>query len=69
MTTNMGSSDRIIRTVVGLVLLISAFAAGWGMLGTVIAAVLGLVLLGTAAMGYCPPYSILGINTCKSKDV
>jgi hypothetical protein len=31
---------------------------------------IGLVLIGTAAIGWCPPYALLGINTCgaKAKD-
>ncbi|MFD0981673.1 YgaP family membrane protein [Tropicimonas aquimaris] len=67
MTKNMGSADRAIRAVIGVVLLIAAFSAGWSGLWSTIAAVVGLVMLGTAAMGYCPPYQILGIKTCKTK--
>lgn len=66
MTKNMGSADRIIRAIVGIVLLIAAFTAGWGTFWTVIAAIVGLVMLGTSAMGYCPPYQIFGIKTCKT---
>ncbi|SDI66248.1 YgaP family membrane protein [Aliiruegeria lutimaris] len=65
MTKNMGSADRIARVVIGVVLLILAFSAGWSTLWTAIAAIVGLVMLATAAMGYCPPYAILGIKTCK----
>lgn len=66
MTKNMGSADRIARAIVGIVLLVLAFTAGWGGLWTAIAAIVGLVMLGTSAMGYCPPYQILGIKTCKT---
>ena len=68
MTKNVGNIDRIIRAVVGIVLLIAAFTAGWSTLWTVLAVVVGLVMLGTAAARSCPAYSILGFRTCPLKD-
>ena len=61
MKRNVGNLDRAIRIVVGLGLLSLIFfidgnARWWGLLG--------LGPLATATMGYCPPYSWLGINTC-----
>lgn len=59
MGTNVGGIDRILRIVVGLAVL-SQFFVGlqtpW--------ALIGLVPLGTALIGYCPAYSLLGLNTC-----
>ena len=66
MTKNMGQTDRIIRAIVGVVLLIAAFTAVSGALAW-IAGIIGVVMLGTAAMGFCPPYAILGIKTCSVK--
>ena len=66
MTPNVGTTDRAIRGIVGIVALILAFAVFAGVLKW-IALVVGVVMLATAAMGYCPPYSILGINTCSMK--
>jgi len=68
MTKNMGQLDRAIRAVVGVVL-IGLFFAGsvTGTLG-IIALIVGIALLATAAMGWCPPYSLLGIKTCSAKD-
>jgi hypothetical protein len=58
---NIGAIDRVIRVVVGLAVL-SLVVAGphtlWGLLG--------LVPLLTAAVGWCPPYAMLGISTCRS---
>jgi len=62
MSINMGSADRIIRAVVGIVLLALVFVGpqtAWGWIG--------IVLLATAAVGNCPAYSILGIKTCKKQ--
>ena len=58
---NMGQTDRMIRAIVGAVLVIAFFmmSGAWAW----IALVIGVVLLGTAVLGTCPPYSLLGINT------
>jgi len=68
MNKNVGTIDRTIRAIVGLVG-IALFATGFveGTLG-IIALVVGIVLLGTAAIGWCPPYSLLGINTGAKKS-
>ena len=58
---NVGKTDRTIRITLGAALIVvSVFLAGplqW------IAIALGGVLVLTAAIGWCPPYSLLGINT------
>ncbi len=63
MKPNMGTLDRVIRAIVGIAL-IAAFPLGL-LQGTIgmIALVVGVVLLITAALRWCPPYSLLGINT------
>ncbi len=63
---NMGQTDRIVRAVLGVVLLILAFAALAGVWAW-ITGIVGVLMLATSAMGSCPPYSLLGINTCKTK--
>ncbi|MEI2641750.1 MAG: DUF2892 domain-containing protein [Candidatus Nanopelagicales bacterium] len=65
MTTNESSVDRIIRLVVGIVALVAAFAVGLGSLGGIILAVVGVVMLVTAAVGFCPLYRVFGLSTCK----
>ena len=63
MKPNMGTVDRTIRAIAGIAL-IAAWALGMlqGTLG-IVALVFGIVLLLTAALRWCPPYSLLGINT------
>lgn len=61
MTRNEGSIDRILRVIAGLVLIalaVSGTFSPWGWIG-VIPLITGLV-------GWCPVYSIFGINTCKA---
>ena len=63
MTKNIGDTERIIRIVGGLVLMALAATGIVGVWGW-----LGLVPLATGLTGWCPPYSLLGINTCKNKN-
>ena len=68
MKKNVGTLDRAIRGLAGIALIASYFlGVVQGTLGMV-AIVAGIVLLGTAAIGWCPPYSLLGINTCASRQ-
>ena len=62
MTRNVGSIDRIVRIVVGLGLISLAFWGPKTMWGWI-----GAVPLFTAVVGWCPPYALLGINTCGRK--
>jgi O-antigen ligase len=64
MTQNIGNIERVIRIVGGLVLIALAATGTVGVWGW-----LGLVPLATGLTGWCPPYSLLGINTCKNKNL
>jgi hypothetical protein len=61
--TNESSLDRIIRAVVGIILFALTFLLLTG-IWQIVAGVLGLVMLATAAVGFCPLYRIMGISTC-----
>jgi Protein of unknown function (DUF2892) len=59
MKTNEGNLDRGLRLVAGLALIgmaASGVVGWWGYLG--------VVPLATGALGWCPLYTVLGINTC-----
>lgn len=68
MPCNIGTIDRAIRLVAGLVLvalpLLTGFAAATPWLWWVAIAA-GLVLLATAGMRFCPLYRLVGVRTCK----
>ncbi len=70
MKPNVGTIDRLVRAVIGLVLLYLAFLAGMQVFDSATmkygAAAAGIVMLLTAAFSYCPLYSRLGISTCKA---
>ena len=62
MKQNAGSLDRILRIVAGLVLIGLAATGTVGVWGWI-----GVVPLATGLFGFCPAYTLLGINTCPMK--
>ncbi len=65
MKTNVGSIDRILRIAVGIALLALLFilpgnARWWGLIG--------LLPLATGLFSFCPAYTLLGLNTCSTKQ-
>lgn len=62
MAANEGKLDRILRIAVGLVLIALVFVGPqtlWGLIG--------VVPLLTGLVGYCPAYTLLGINSCSRR--
>jgi hypothetical protein len=62
MQKNIGTVDKVVRTLAGIALLSQAFAgpfgpAWWGWIG--------IVPLATVLVGWCPAYSVIGVKTCK----
>lgn len=59
MEKNVGKIDKAIRIITGILIMgAGAYYKNW--LGLA-----GLVPLFTAVTGWCPLYSVLGVNTCK----
>jgi hypothetical protein len=64
MSTNVGTIDRVVRVVIGLVLIAFALSlgfpnTGWNWIGWI-----GVIPIITAILGICPLYSLLGISSC-----
>ena len=61
METNVGSADRALRVMAGLIVIFIGIdlKSWWG--------IVGLVQLATAVIGWCPVYLPFGISTCKTK--
>ena len=64
MKSNVGGIDRLLRITLGVILVALAATGTVGIWGW-----LGLVPLATGLSGWCPPYTLLGINTCKNKNI
>ncbi len=63
MKKNIGNIERIVRIAAGLAILSLAFVgpqSPW--------AYLGVVPLLTGFVGWCPPYALFGISTCKGSS-
>lgn len=61
MKSNVGKTDRTIRMIVALAIAAAGlyFQSWWGLVA--------LLPMVTAYIGFCPLYSLLGINTCNRK--
>jgi hypothetical protein len=61
MKKNVGSADKTIRVIAGLIIIFIGiyFKSWWG--------IVGIVPITTAAMGWCPAYLPFGISSCKSQ--
>lgn len=67
MKKNVGSADRIIRLLLGLVLIILyVMHVFTGTVGFVLL-IAGIIIALTSLISFCPIYAILGINTCPVK--
>lgn len=68
MKKNMGSTDRTTRTVVAVLIGILYFTKIiTGTLATVLL-VVAVVFALTSFISFCPAYTLLGVNTCKTKN-
>lgn len=66
MKKNIGSTDRIIRLILAVVLAALYFTGTvTGTIG-VILLVVGIVFLATSLVSFCPIYAIFGMSTCKT---
>jgi len=64
MQANVGGIERVIRALAGIGLILFALLSthplhNWGWLG--------VIVLATGLIGWCPPYALFGINTCKKR--
>jgi len=60
MVKNIHSIERVVRVLVGLAVISLVFIgpqSPWGWLG--------LIPVATGLIGWCPPYAMLGISTCR----
>jgi hypothetical protein len=63
MKQNIHNIERVVRVVIGAAIVSLVFVgpqSPWGWLG--------LVPIATGLLGWCPPYAMFGINTCKKAE-
>jgi hypothetical protein len=59
MARNVGTIDRVLRVIVGVVLIAMVFVGPKTLCGWI-----GVILLATALMNWCPIYRLFGVRTC-----
>lgn len=69
MTSNIGTIDRTARFIVGMALIVAPLVNFLGLWTNSVVAygavAVGVVLVATALVRFCPLYRILGISSCK----
>ena len=68
MKKNLGVADRIIRTIVAVVIAVLFFTNIISGLVGIILLVAAVVFLLTSLISICPLYSIFGISSCSTKE-
>ena len=66
--TNVGLIDRVVRVVVGILLIAYAIPIGFPVTGWNWVGWIGVVPILTAVLGYCPAYTLLHITTCPARQ-
>jgi len=70
MTANVGTIDRIVRTLIGVALLVAAFGGSLDAIAfpylKYAAIAVGVVMLVVATFRVCPIYMIFGIRSCRT---
>lgn len=58
---NMGTIDRALRALLGIALIVLALTGTIGVWGWI-----GVIPLATAAIRFCPLYTLIGVRTCST---
>ena len=67
MSLNVGGVDRVVRILLGVVLLVLAFLHVITGTAAVVAYVAAAIALVTGLFRFCPAWAIFGVNTCPVK--
>lgn len=67
MKTNMSTADKFIRVLIGIAIAILYYLEIISGTTAIVILGVGIILLITSLVSYCPLYAIFGIKTCKTK--
>ena len=69
MKKNEGTADRVIRVILGIILIGLGvyFQASWGLVAMIVLIIIGLAALVTGIIGFCSLYTLFKINTLNKK--
>jgi len=68
MKKNEGTIDRVVRVIIGIILIGLAlyFMTSWALWLVIVVGIIGLIALITGIIGYCGLYTVCKINTLKN---
>lgn len=69
MKNNMGTADRIIRTILALLVIVFYLTGDLSGLAAIILGIFALIFLVTSFTGFCPLYKFLNVSTKKKNSV
>jgi hypothetical protein len=67
MKKNMGTIDRVVRTLFAVVVIVLYFTGSISGMAAVILGILAVIMLVTSAISFCPLYPLFGISTVKKE--
>lgn len=67
MKKNIGNGDRFLRIIIGVIALILGLSGQFEGIANWIILIVGVLMVVTSSIQFCPLYTLLGINTCKVK--
>ena len=68
MLRNIGETEKGMRLVLGGLFVVGGLVLDLPTWGTVMLSVVGIIAVLTGTVGYCPAWTIFGINTCRTKS-
>ncbi len=68
MKTNMAVIDRIVRTLVAVLVAIGYFTGVLSGTWAIVLGIVAVVFLLTSIVGFCPIYALLGISSKRAKS-
>ncbi len=68
MKKNVGTLDTVIRTIMAVVAFYIAYLPEVNPPWNYVLYAIGSIFIVTGVLGKCPIYSVLGINSCKTKN-
>jgi hypothetical protein len=64
---NLGLIDRIIRIIIGIIIIVLYFSNQISGIAAIILGIIAVILILTGIIGFCPLYALLKISTKKNK--
>ncbi len=65
MSVNEASWDRVVRVILGVILLGLYFMGSVSGTAGIVALIVGIIMLVTGLLGFCPLYKVVGFSTKK----